>query len=411
MKELHILSVSQLNTYVKAIIDENPVFANLYVEGEISNFTDHYKSGHLYFTLKDEKSLIRAVMFRSYASRLKFRPENGMRVIVRARLSIYERDGQYQLYVEEMHPSGLGDLHVAFEQLKQKLSQEGLFDEKRKKPLPPYPEKIAIITSETGAAVEDMKNVLSRRYPVATLVMCNVLVQGKGAPPQIIEALERINRFKAADVIILGRGGGSIEELWAFNDEGVARAIAASDIPVISAVGHETDFTIADFVADLRAPTPSAAAELVVPDVRALKMKLEHMASLMSKALERKISNYGSKLKLLQSSKPLSSPTFYVDNKKIAIDSLTDKMYNTFKELVAIKRARLSELAGKLNVLSPLQILSRGYAIAYHEGKVLKSVKQVDLHSKIFVKLTDGEIESEVRKISGGFEYEKTPHI
>lgn len=407
MKDLYILTVSQLNTYVKAIIDENPMFAGLYVEGEISNFTDHYKSGHLYLTLKDEKSLIKAVMFKSYASRLKFKPENGMKVIVRARLSVYERDGLYQLYIEEMHPSGLGDLHVAFEQLKKKLSREGLFDSERKKPLPAYPEKIAIITSETGAAVEDMKNVLSRRYPVATLVMSYVLVQGKGAPLQIIEALDKTNKTNAADVIILGRGGGSIEELWAFNDEGVARAIAASQIPVISAVGHETDFTIADLVADLRAPTPSAAAELVAPDIRAIKMKLEHSCSVMLKAIDKKISYERNRLQILKNSKPLSSPALYIENKKIAIDSLTDKMYNTFKEFTSVKRAMLSALAGKLNVLSPLQILSRGYAIAYHNNEILKSITQVDYQSKIKVKLTDGEIESKVCKISGGTDHEK----
>ena len=268
------VTVSQLNTYIRSRMEEDPTLQSLFVVGEISNFTDHYRSGHLYLSLKDEKSVIRAVMFAQYARRLRFRPEDGMKVIARGRVGVYEANGQYQLYIEDMQPDGLGALNLAFEQLKQKLEKEGLFARERKKPLPKYPERIGVITSPTGAAVQDITTILARRFPLAEIVFCPVLVQGEGAAPQIVKALEEMNRRQAADVIILGRGGGSLEDLWAFNEESVARAVAASEIPVISAVGHETDFTICDFAADCRAATPSAAAELAVPDQLALKASL-----------------------------------------------------------------------------------------------------------------------------------------
>ena len=259
---MKVISVSQLNRYVKSLLEGDANLAAVYIGGEISNFTNHYKSGHLYMSLKDEGAVVKAVMFRAYASKLAFTPENGMKVIVRARVSLYEKDGAFQIYIEEMQPDGVGALQIAFEQLKKKLAAEGLFEASRKKPLPRYPARVGVITSPTGAAVRDIFNVLGRRFPLARVVFTPVLVQGEGAPAQLVAALRRFNETNAADVLIIGRGGGSIEELWAFNDETVARAVAASRIPVISAVGHETDFTICDFVADLRAPTPSAAAEL-----------------------------------------------------------------------------------------------------------------------------------------------------
>ena len=260
------LTVSQLNTYVKSLLESDPRLADVYVVGEISNFTDHARSGHLYLSLKDDGALVRAVMFRSAASRLRFTPQNGMRVLCRGRISLYDRDGQYQYYIEDMQPDGVGALSVAFEQLKQKLADEGLFDPLRKKPIPAYPGRIAVITSPTGAAVQDILKILRRRYPIAEVLLCPVLVQGDAAPRELTAAVEAVGQARCADVIIIGRGGGSMEELWAFNDEGLARAIARCPVPVISAVGHETDFTICDFVSDLRAPTPSAAAELAVPE-------------------------------------------------------------------------------------------------------------------------------------------------
>lgn len=399
MNNTVLLTVSQLNTYIKAIIDEDKALNSVYVKGEISNFTNHYKSGHLYLTLKDEKSLIRAVMFKSYASKLKFTPQNGMKVIVRARVSVYERDGLYQLYIEQMQPDGIGELSLAFEQLKNKLLKEGLFDPKRKKPIPKYPQRIGIITSETGAAVQDIKNVLSRRYPLATLVMCYVLVQGDGAPPQIIDAIERFNKLKAADVLIVGRGGGSLEDLWAFNDEGVARAVAASQIPVISAVGHEVDYTICDFAADLRAPTPSAAAELAVPDINWLTTYIDRCRASIINAVRKKVEGCRAELERLKYSRALQSPMFYIEDRRMALDGVTDKLLLRFKNICEKQRFNLSQLAAKLNVLSPLQVLSRGYGIAFDGNDIVKSVSMVEEGKKINFMLCDGILESIVTDI------------
>ena len=310
---MKVISVSQLNRYVKSLLEGDANLAAVYIGGEISNFTNHYKSGHLYMSLKDEGAVVKAVMFRAYASKLAFTPENGMKVIVRARVSLYEKDGAFQIYIEEMQPDGVGALQIAFEQLKKKLAAEGLFEASRKKPLPRYPARVGVITSPTGAAVRDIFNVLGRRFPLARVVFTPVLVQGEGAPAQLVAALRRFNETNAADVLIIGRGGGSIEELWAFNDETVARAVAASRIPVISAVGHETDFTICDFVADLRAPTPSAAAELAVPDQHQLAARLTQLYGALRQSALHRVEVENTRLASIRGKRCLATPLFYVE--------------------------------------------------------------------------------------------------
>ena len=320
-KPARVISVSQLNRYVKSLLEGDPHLTGVYVGGEISNFTNHVRSGHFYLTLKDEGAVVKAVMFRAFASKVPFTPENGMKVIVKARVSLYDKDGSYQLYIEEMQPDGVGALQVAYEQLKAKLAAEGLFDERRKRPLPSYPSLVGVITSPTGAAVRDILNILGRRYPYAAVLFAPVLVQGEGAPAQLIDALNRFAALRQAgskytpDVLIIGRGGGSIEELWAFNDENVARAVAASPIPVISAVGHETDFTICDFAADLRAPTPSAAAELAVPDTRQLLGRLTQLQARLMQAADARIRQESRRLENLAARRCLKTPLFYVEER------------------------------------------------------------------------------------------------
>ena len=292
---VNVLTVSQLNFYIKSILDSDANLENIFLTGEISNFTDHYQSGHFYFSLKDNKSVVKAIMFAGFARRVKFRPQNGMKVIVRGRVTVYETSGVYQVYVEDMQPDGVGALNLAFEQLKEKLLKEGLFDTKTKKSLPKYPQKVGVITSETGAVFWDIQNVMKRRFPLAEIVFQPVLVQGEGAAEQIIGAIKEFNEDALCDVLIVARGGGSIEDLWAFNDENLARAIADSKIPIVSAVGHETDFTICDFVADLRAPTPSAAAELVVPDAQKLISDLEYLTSYVNSLMRCRLNDYSFK--------------------------------------------------------------------------------------------------------------------
>ena len=293
MKAPLVLTIGQLNAYVKSLLDGDDNLNHVYVSAEISNFTNHYRTGHFYFSLKDENAVIRAVMFRSSAQRLKFLPQDGMRVIVRGRVSLYEWDGQYQLYVDDLQPDGVGALNLAYEQLKEKLSKEGLFAPERKKTLPRYPMRVGVVTSPTGAAVRDIINVLSRRFPLAQIILQPVQVQGADAPGQIADAIRLFNEKKAADVLIVGRGGGSLEELWAFNEEEVARAVAASEIPVVSAVGHETDFTICDFAADLRAPTPSAAAELCVPDAQGELARVQMLRHSVFQLVQRRMDFIG----------------------------------------------------------------------------------------------------------------------
>ena len=315
-----VLTVSQLNRYVKSIIEQDFNLQTVFVQGEISNFTNHYKTGHFYMTIKDEFSSIKAVMFKTANMRLKFMPENSMSVIIRGRVSVFERDGQYQLYIDDMQPDGTGALSLAFEQLKNRLAAEGLFDAERKKPIPVYPHRVGVVTSPTGAAIRDIINVISRRFSLAELILCPVSVQGENAAPQIKAAIELFNKKKAADVLIVGRGGGSVEELWAFNEEIVARAVAASEIPVISAVGHETDFTICDFVADLRAPTPSAAAELAVPDKLQQIGMLNAYQKRIKSALDDRFSYEKSKLELYKSSLKRLDPKNYIDSLRVRCD-------------------------------------------------------------------------------------------
>ena len=370
-----VLTVTQLNRYLKSIFDGDPHLANVFLTGEISNFTDHYRSGHLYFSLKDDRSVIRAVMFAQQARRLKFRPGDGMRVIARGRVSVYEQSGQYQLYVQDMQPDGLGALNLAFEQLKKKLAAEGLFDPERKKSLPKFPQSVGVVTSPTGAAVQDIRQILGRRYPLAQVVLCPVLVQGEGAAEQIAEAIRRFNRLRCADVLIVGRGGGSIEDLWAFNEEIVARAVAESEIPVISAVGHETDYTICDFAADLRAPTPSAAAELAVPDIRELLSAVSSAGVRMKQALS-------------------------LDLRRMQMDRLVERMVRQMKREVETGKMMLSQKSAALDALSPLRVLERGYAVALDpKGAALKNAADAVPGEPLTLLLSRGKLVCRVEKI------------
>lgn len=370
-----VLTVTQLNRYLKSIFDGDAHLANVFLTGEISNFTDHYRSGHLYFSLKDDRSVIRAVMFAQQARRLKFRPGDGMRVIARGRVSVYEQSGQYQLYVQDMQPDGLGALNLAFEQLKKRLTAEGLFDPERKKSLPKFPQSVGVVTSPTGAAVQDIRQILGRRYPLAQVVLCPVLVQGEGAAEQIAEAIRRFNRLRCADVLIVGRGGGSIEDLWAFNEEIVARAVAESEIPVISAVGHETDYTICDFAADLRAPTPSAAAELAVPDVRELLSSVSSAGIRMKQALS-------------------------LDLRRMQTDRLVERMVRQMKREVETGKMMLSQKSAALDALSPLRVLERGYAVALDpKGAALKNAADAVPGEPLTLLLSRGKLACRVEKI------------
>ena len=392
-----VLSVSQLNRYVKSIIEQDRNLQTVFVQGEISNFTNHYKTGHFYMTIKDEFSSIKAVMFKTANMRLRFMPENAMSVIIKGRVSVFERDGQYQLYIDDMQPDGIGALSFAFEQLKERLAKEGLFDSEKKKPIPVYPQRVGVVTSPTGAAIRDIINVISRRFPMTELVLCPVAVQGDYAAPQIKAAIEEFNRQKAADVLIVGRGGGSIEELWAFNEEIVARAVAASEIPVISAVGHETDFTICDFAADLRAPTPSAAAELAVPDMFQQKEMLSNVKRRIDSAMFDKIGVERAKLEIKKSVLHRMSPQNYIDNLRVRCDRASMAMENAVKQNVTVKSKEFFALCAKLDVMSPLKILARGYSVATKEGRIITDVSAVEKGDMINVRVSNGEIECEVK--------------
>lgn len=393
------ITVTQLNEYIKSLIDGNLFLSNVCVKGEISNFTNH-RTGHFYFSIKDENSLIRAVMFRGSASRVKFSPENGMKIIARGSISLFVRDGQYQIYVTEMEPDGIGALYLAFEQLKKKLEFEGLFDVRHKKPLPKIPLRVGVITSPTGAAVRDIINVLGRRFPMANVILYPSLVQGEDAPPQLILGVEYFNKTNSVDVIILGRGGGSIEDLWAFNNEALARAVYASDIPIISAVGHETDFTICDFVADTRAPTPSAAAELAVPDTTELMRKINNIVSHTELIVSKRISQEKQKIKLISERRIFTSPDKYFSDKKMLVSYLNDKIYHSIDTKLSDCRLLLASSSSKLDAMSPLATLSRGYIVGYGKsGSTISSVLDVCVGDDISFRTTDGYIYGNVKEI------------
>lgn len=401
MQNTLVLSVSQLNRYIKMNFDADENLANIFISGEISNFTNHYRTGHLYFTLKDDSAAVRAVMFNSSAKRLKFMPEDGMKVIARGRVSVYEASGQYQLYVDDMQPDGVGALNLAYEQLKEKLQKEGLFSELHKKPLPPYPEKVGVITSPTGAAVRDIINVLGRRFPYAEIVFCPVLVQGEGAHLQLTDAVNLFNSERAADVIIIGRGGGSIEDLWEFNDEGLARAVYNSDIPVISAVGHETDFTICDFVADMRAPTPSAAAELAVPDANELQYALSALKNRMFLNVSSGIADRRSRLEYLTSKGALKSPDEMLSNRSQRLDTAFSKMLSSYENRIGGKKVEFISAATALSKLDPMSVLMRGFAfVSDKSGKNVCSSQALAKGDKINVRFHDGSAACEVKEIT-----------
>lgn len=401
MQNTLVLSVSQLNRYIKMNFDADENLANIFISGEISNFTNHYRTGHLYFTLKDDSSAVRAVMFNSSAKRLKFMPEDGMKVIARGRVSVYEASGQYQLYVDDMQPDGVGALNLAYEQLKEKLQKEGLFSELHKKPLPPYPEKVGVITSPTGAAVRDIINVLGRRFSYAEIVFCPVLVQGDGAHLQLTDAVNLFNSERAADVIIIGRGGGSIEDLWEFNDEGLARAVYNSEIPVISAVGHETDFTICDFVADMRAPTPSAAAELAVPDANELQYALSALKNRMFLNVSSGIADRRSRLEYLTSKGVLKSHDEMLSNRSQRLDTAFSKMLSSYENRIGGKKVEFISAATALSKLDPMSVLMRGFAfVSDKNGKNVYSSQALEKGDKINVRFHDGSAVCEVKEIT-----------
>lgn len=395
----NILTVSQLNAYIKSKFDFDEVLSGVWIKGEISNFKNH-SSGHMYMTLKDEMGVVKAVMFKGNTFSLRFMPENGMKVLAYGRVSVYERDGQYQLYVEKMEPDGIGALYIAYEQLKKRLEQEGLFDERHKKEIPVFPRKIGVVTSPTGAAVRDILNVLKRRYPLADVTVYPVQVQGDGSAEQIASAIEYINASAECDVIITGRGGGSIEDLWCFNEEVCARAIFNSNIPVISAVGHETDFTIADFVADLRAPTPSAAAELATPDISEITSYLFDMKSRLLRLSVNAVEN--KRFKLTETAKRFSEKAVLNDyaGKRQYIDSLMQRSTATVASKIAQAREGFVKSVSKLEVLNPLSVLKRGYSLATDEkGQVLDTVKAFKKDKPFMLNLKDGKLEAVVKEI------------
>ena len=394
-----VLTITALNEYIRGKMDADALLNAVAVKGEISNYK-LYPSGHHYFTLKDENSALKCVMFKGNALRLRFRPENGMKVIAMGKVSVFPRDGAYQLYCTAMAMDGVGDLYAAFEQLKKKLAAQGLFDPAHKKALPQYPGTIGIITSSAGAAVHDMLRILRKRYPLSRVRLLPVRVQGAEAPGEIAAAIGYANYYKLADLLIVGRGGGSIEDLWAFNDERVAWAIYQSEIPVISAVGHEPDVTISDFVADLRAATPSNAAELAVPDQDALRQTLDSMNAAMAVALNRQLKAARQHLTMLSQSPALKSPTGYLEQRQKSLELLTNRLVSAQSNQINRKHQQYIALTAKLDAMSPLKVLTRGYAMAQtQDGEVLKSVKQVERGERITVSLSDGKLSATVMDI------------
>ncbi len=397
MVEQSVITVSQLNRYIKAIVEENTVLNNVFVIGEISNFKNHYSSGHYYMTLKDENAAVNAVIYRANAQKIRYDLYDGLNVLVRGRISLYEKTGQYQIIINDIQPQGIGELALAFEQLKQKLNAKGMFNQSHKKPIPEYPMRIGVVTSATGAAVRDITNILSRRFPIAEMILCPVEVQGINAAPSIEKAIKEFNRQNAADVLIVGRGGGSIEDLWAFNEERVAIAVYESEIPVISAVGHETDFTICDFVADVRAETPSAAAELCVPDKenelknifalknnaeRYLKYKLDSEKRLLSEIYEKDI---------------LDSFFDTYNTIRMFLDLKTDEINDAYNSYLNSKKNELSTILKKLEALNPISVINRGFAYVQKDGKLIKKVSDVTSGDLIKLTVSDGTIDCEVK--------------
>lgn len=396
-----VYSVSQINQYIKTVLDRDSLLSNVCVSGELSNYKV-YPSGHHYFSLKDAESAMRCVMFKGSAMRLRFRPENGMKVLVTGRVTVFPRDGAYQLYCEAMMPDGAGDLHVAFEQLKQKLQAEGLFDAAHKKPLPEYPQRIAMITSSAGAAIHDMLRILGKRYPTSKVILLPVRVQGVEAPPEICGAIRYVNRFGLADLIITGRGGGSIEDLWAFNDERVAYEIYRSEIPVISAVGHEPDVTISDYVADLRAATPSNAAELAVPDQMELRQMLQSMEVRMQRAINGRLQLHRQNLSRLTGSRVLQSPMNVLQDRRMLLDHLQKQLTAAAERQLAGKKQKLTALAAGMDAMSPLKVLARGYSMTKNaQGKVITDATAVNPGDAITVRLSAGQLHAVVSQTEG----------
>lgn len=393
-----ILTVADLNGYVKGLLEADPRLQGVYVKGEISNFKNH-TSGHFYFTLKDAGGAVSAVMFRSAAAKLRFLPENGMRVIVRGRVSLFPQAGSYQLYADGMEPDGVGALYIAYEQLRRRLEAEGLFRQDRKRPLPKIPSCVGVITSPTGAAVQDILNILGRRFPFAKVVLYPAQVQGEGAAASLLAGIRYFSETGNADVVIIGRGGGSIEDLWAFNDEALARAVRGCSVPVISAVGHETDFTICDFASDLRAPTPSAAAECAVPTVEELKTKFGNVIERMKLLLQRQLRESRQKLERFATAKALTTPTAYIEEKRMLLDMQSERLYTAAERLLNGKKSSFAALTGRLEALNPMAVIARGYSAVYTgEQTLVTSVRQVKPGDRISLRLKDGILRGEIRE-------------
>ncbi len=398
MTKPSVLSVSQLNYYIKSLLENDPRLQFVLISGEISNLTDHYRSGHIYLSLKDERSIIRAVMFAGNARRLKFRPQDGMKVLCRGRISLYEPSGQYQLYIEDMQPDGVGALALAFEQLKQRLEAQGLFDPSRKKPLPRFPKTVGVITSPTRAAIQDIRNILYRRYPCVNMLFYPVTVQGDGAPPQLINALRQMDKSGLCDVIIIGRGGGSAEDLWAFNDEGLAREIYGCQTPVISAVGHEIDFTISDFVADMRAPTPSAAAELAVPDREELTAYYRSQAQYLAHLAENRLRVEDNVLLRFRQRMDRSGPEERSRRLWQYYQLTAKKLEGVFQRKISDKELNLRRNAAKLEILNPLSVLARGYALAEQDCVIVKTAAQLDKEKPFTLTFADGKLNAKAEQ-------------
>lgn len=398
---MKILSVSQVNMYIKALLDEIPQVKNVYIFGEISNFKHYYNSGHMYFTLKDDKSQLKAVMFKNDNYRLKFTPENGMKVICFGQVGVYERDGVYQLYCRDMQPDGVGALTIAFEQLKVQLAQEGLFDEEHKKAIPKFPQKIGVATSKMGAAVEDIKNVISRRYPLCEIIIVPTMVQGESAAQDIADSIRFIDENLGVDTIIVGRGGGSLEDLWAFNTEIVARAVYACKTPIISAVGHETDFTISDFVSDMRAPTPSAAAELAVPDIKSLIFQLNNFSVSIEKSLDFKISQCENSIKRYKDFFSKSNVDLFYANIRDKMAQYNEKLKDSITRIIENQTNTLSKNAEMLDNLSPLKILSRGYSVVKNEkSDIVTDSENINVGDNVEIILSNGAFKATVNEVT-----------